>query len=142
MVDENRHVVIVGHGPSLKGSGLGSEIDKFKWVVRLKNCSMLLAEAHDYGRKTDVMCSSTEVLPVIAKVKAKEYWGYPKKGHYSENRVTWLKRHVPSDAKVEIPLESCNLWNAFFREMGANRSRGDYLRPGVEEAEKAVPRGF
>ena len=119
MVDENAHVLIVGHGPSLKGAGLGPEIDKFKWVVRLKNCSMLLAESHDYGTKTDVMCSSTEVLPTIAKVKAKEYWGYPKKGSFVQSRVRWLTRHVPQGSVIQIPLEACNLWNAFFREMGA-----------------------
>jgi hypothetical protein len=118
MVDENSHVVIVGHGPSLKGAGLGPRIDTFKWVVRLKNCSMLLAEPHDYGTKTDVMCSSTEVLPVIAKVKAKEYWGYPKKGTYVKSRVRWLSRHVEAGSSVIVPLEVCNLWNAFFREMG------------------------
>jgi hypothetical protein len=48
LVDENRHLIIVGHGPSLKGAGLGPEIDKFKWVVRLKNCSMLHGSLTDY----------------------------------------------------------------------------------------------
>ena len=109
--------MIVGHGPSLKGAGLGKLIDEC-FVVRLKNCSMLLAEPHDYGTKTDAMCSSTEVLPVIAKIKAKEYWGYPKKGEFSPKRVKWLKRHVEQTAKVIVPLEVCNLWNAFFQEMG------------------------
>lgn len=112
-----RSVVVVGHGPSLKGSGLGNEIDKH-FVVRLKNCSMLLSESEDYGKKTDAMCSSTEVLPYLPKVKAREYWGYPKHGAYSEKRVKWLRRHVDQRAKVEIPLDACNLWNAAFRELG------------------------
>jgi hypothetical protein len=110
-------VVIVGHGPSLKGAGLGREIDKH-FVVRLKNCSMLLAEVADYGKRTDAMCSSTEVLPHLPKVKAKEYWGYPKHGTYSERRVKWLKRHVEQGAKVHIPLDACKLWNAAFLELG------------------------
>ena len=109
-------MVIVGHGPSLKGSGLGKRIDAFDCVIRLKNCYMLLAEAHDFGRKTDVMCSSTEVLPTIAKVKAKEYWGYPKKGDYNRASVKWLERQV--SGRVRVPLEICNVWNKAFREMG------------------------
>jgi len=109
-------VVIVGHGPSLKGAGLGPKIDGFDCVVRLKNCYMLLAEYADYGRKTDVMCSSTEVLPTIAKVKAKEYWGYPKRGEYNKAAISWLQRNV--SGRVRVPLEPCLLWNSAFVELG------------------------
>lgn len=118
MVNLDRHVVIVGHGPSLKGSGLGKTIDEFKCIVRLKNCSMLLAERMDYGSRTTVMCSSTEVLHHLPKIEAREYWGYPKKGDYSESRVNWLKRHIPSRSKIHVPLDTCNLWNAAFLELG------------------------
>lgn len=79
---------------------------------------MLLAEHLDYGKKTDAMCSSTEVLPHLPKVKASEYWGYPKHGDYNERRVKWLKRHVDQRSKVHVPLEACNLWNAAFLELG------------------------
>lgn len=113
----NRSVCIVGHGPSLKGAGQGKNIDACDFVVRLKNCYTLLAEPHDFGRKTNAMCSSTEVLPYLPKVKAAEYWGYPKKGEYSQKRVRWLQRHV-GQAKIEVPLEACNLWNAAFLELG------------------------
>lgn len=113
----DKTVVIVGHGPSLKGAGLGVAIDGFDCVVRLKNSYMLLAEPHDFGRKTDVMCSSTEVLPTLTKVKAKEYWGYPKKGEYNKKAVMWLQREV-EPARVFVPLEECNLWNAAFLELG------------------------
>lgn len=113
----NRSVCIVGHGPSLKGAGQGKNIDACDFVVRLKNCYTLLAEPHDFGSKTNAMCSSTEVLPYLPKVKAAEYWGYPKKGEYSQKRVRWLQRHVGT-AKVEVPLEACNLWNAAFLELG------------------------
>lgn len=112
----DKSVVIVGHGPSLKGSCLGKRIDAFDCVVRLKNCYMLLAEHADYGKKTDVMCSSTEVLHTLPKVKAKEYWGYPKKGDYNRASVKWLERQV--SGRVKVPLEACNAWNAFFRQMG------------------------
>jgi hypothetical protein len=133
--------VVVGHGPSLKGAGLGSEIDKH-FVVRLKNCSVLLADVKDYGKKTNAMCSSTEVLPVLTKVKAPEYWGYPKKGDYSPRRVKWLKNHVDRHSKVLVPLDACNHWNQVFRDIGGkhpNLSTGmgavvialDLLSPGL-----------
>lgn len=109
--------VIVGHGPSLKGAKLGKEIDACDWVIRLKNCSMLLAEKQDYGTKTDVMCSSTEVLYHLHKVKAREYWGYPKKGTYNQAAVWNLQRKV-GFAPVHVPQALCNFWNCFFLELG------------------------
>ena len=111
--------VVVGHGPSLKKAGLGGKIDSCDTVIRLKNCHMLLAEPKDYGRKTDVMCSSTEVLHYLDKVKAKEYWGYPKKGYFNKAGVWQLSRKV-SFAPIKVPLDLCNFWNQVFREMGAN----------------------
>lgn len=108
--------VIVGHGPSLKGARLGPSIDACDKVVRLKNCYMLLAEPHDYGTRTDAMCSSTEVLPYLEKVKAEEYWGYPKKGDYNKACTNRLERHTGK--KTHVPIELCNLWNCFFLELG------------------------
>lgn len=109
-------IVIVGHGPSLKTARLGREIDACDKVVRLKNCHMLLAEPHNYGTRTDAICSSTEVLPYLVKVKAGEYWGYPKRGTFNQASVNWLERKVGKS--VYIPLELCNFWNCFFLEMG------------------------
>jgi hypothetical protein len=112
----SKSVVIVGHGPSLKGACQGPKIDAFDCVVRLKNCYMLLAEYADYGRKTDVMCSSTEVLPTIAKVKAKEYWCYPKKGDYNLAGVQQLERKVAG--RIRVPQKVSIFWNAAFVELG------------------------
>lgn len=109
-------VCIVGHGPSLKTAGLGKQIDACDKVVRLKNCYFLLAEPQNYGRKTDVMCSSTEVLHHLHKVKASEYWGYPKHGRYNQAGVWQLERKV--NKQVHIPLDLTNLWNCFFLELG------------------------
>lgn len=109
------NVVVVGHGPSLKGARLGTKIDRHP-VVRLKNCYMLLAEAQDFGRRTDYMCSSTEVITNLAKIKAQEYWGYPKKGSYNAAPVEWLERQTKKP--VIVPLDICNLWNAAFLELG------------------------
>lgn len=111
--------VIVGHGPSLKGERLGEKIDSCDWVIRLKNCEMLLAEPRHYGRKTDVMCSSTEVMHHLWKIRAKEYWGYPKKGFFNKAGVWNLSRKVEF-APIKVPLDLCNFWNQVFREMGAS----------------------
>lgn len=109
-------IIIVGHGPSLKGAKLGRKIDEQR-VVRLKNCSGLLSEKEDYGSRTDVMCSSTEVTHHLPKVKAEEYWCYPKKGFYDERNIFKLKRQV--SGKVIVPQNECNVWNEVFRGMGA-----------------------
>ena len=119
MLTKNGSVCIVGHGPSLKGAGLGKKIDACDVVVRLKNCSMLLAEPRNYGKRTDVMCSSTEVLHHLWKVKALEYWGFPKKGSYNQGSVAWLERKIGYSAPVVVPLQVSNFWNEFFRQMGA-----------------------
>jgi hypothetical protein len=107
---------LVGHGPSLKGSGLGGAIDGCDFVVRLKNCSMLLAESHDYGRKTDALCTSTETMTNLTKLKAGEYWGYAKKGSFAQARVRRAERYLK--ARIEIPLEPIQLWNSAFLELG------------------------
>lgn len=85
--------------------------------MRLKNCSELLKNPEDYGTRTDVMCSSTEVTHHLSKVKASEYWCYPKKGRYDANLIEKLKRQV--SGKVLVPLAECNVWNEVFRGMGA-----------------------
>lgn len=138
-------MVIVGHGPSLKGAGLGARIDECGKVVRLKNCYTLLAEPNDYGKRTDVMCSSTEVMTNMHRVKAGEYWGYPKKGDYNRARIENFTRRVKGNVFV---ADITNLWNAFFLELGGkhpNVSTGmaaliialDRLKP-----EKAYIAGF
>src|SRR3990167_6238227 len=108
-------MLIVGHGPSLKGAKLGRKIDEQR-VVRLKNCSALLENREDYGTRTDVMCSSTEIAPVMLKVKASEYWCYPKKGVYDEKALKKFKRQAPG--KVLVPLAITLVWNDVFRNMG------------------------
>lgn len=109
-------VCVVGHGPSLKGAKLGKQIDACDKVVRLKNCQMLLAEPHNYGKKTDVMCSSTEVMTNMHKVKASEYWGAPKALTHNQARIENFRRRVKGE--VLVFQELMDLWNAFFLELG------------------------
>lgn len=77
---------------------------------------MLLAEPHDFGRRVDALCTSTETLYNLPKLKASEYWGYPKHGQYSQSRVAQAERHL--DASIHIPLDLCNFWNCVFLELG------------------------
>lgn len=109
-------MIIVGHGPSLKGAKLGRKIDEQR-VVRLKNCSELLKQKEDYGSRTDVMCSSTEVVHHLPKVKASEYWCYPKKGRYDERLIHSLEMKV--SGRVIVALAECEPWNEVFRGLGA-----------------------
>ena len=110
------NVCIVGHGESLKRAVVGWKIDACDKVVRLKNCHLLLAEPHLYGKRTDALCTSTETLYNLPKLKAGEYWGYPKHGEFSASRVAQAERNLGK--KIHIPLELCNLWNCAFLELG------------------------
>jgi len=110
--------IIVGHGPSLEGQGLGEWIDSFDNVVRLKRAEYLIrTNPKDYGVKTDYLCASTEVLGCFKTIKVHEFWGYPKRGWYDENAVEAAKKEL--NAYLWIPLNLCNTWNAKFRNLGA-----------------------
>ena len=87
-------VCVVGHGPSLKALKMGAQIDACDKVVRLKNCHMLLAEPHNYGKKIDAMCSSTEVMHNMTKVKSPDYWGAPKALTHNAARIDNFRRRV------------------------------------------------
>lgn len=105
-------VVIVGHGPSMQDSGLGEKIDSHDIVVRLK--AGILNQ--DFGHKTNVLCTSTEVMGLFFKRVADEYWAYPKKGYFDAKLafdvITKIQR------PVMIPLDYCNSWNERFRRIG------------------------
>jgi len=111
------NVCIVGHAPSLKGMGLGRDIDSHDKVVRLKG-SQSVMWTNDFGSKADALCSSTEIMGTFLKMAAEEYWGYPKKGFFNEqNAINVIKKlQMP----VMIPLSFINTWNARFRQMGAH----------------------
>jgi len=109
-------VCIVGHGPSLIGASLGSKIDSYPTIVRMKHCFKLLMNQRDFGKRTDYMCSSTEVMPNMLPVKAKEYWCYPKRGRWNKALELQMK-HVP----YIIPLELCEKWNVWFRNQKSER---------------------
>jgi len=110
-------VCVVGHGMSLKGAGLGAKIDKHEQVVRLKNCSDLLENTKDYGRKTTVMFSSTEVCWQLHKVVAEEYWCFPKYDAYNTDLIDQLRKKV-NGPRVRVLAHQSMVWNKLFRDMG------------------------
>lgn len=109
-------IAIVGHGRSLKGAGLGGEIDAHDLVVRLKGSHTVMA-SDDFGYKADALCASTEIMGTFFKMDAKEYWAYPKNGDF-DWRVA-IGAIVKLGQPVMIPLEHSNFWNSRFRRMGA-----------------------
>lgn len=109
-------ISIVGHGPSMDGSGLGKKIDSFDKVVRLKGTKNAL-DTKDFGSKIDALCASTEVMGLFFDVDAEEYWAYPKNGDFSINPA--IDVIVKLQKPVMIPLDWCNKWNNRFRKSGA-----------------------
>ncbi len=82
-------IVIVGHGPSIDGAGLGPLIDRHT-VIRLKSAPMPNAE--DWGTMTDVV-STTSPDYVGRKLPGIEYWcfGPPQLGYRRPNVERWLE---------------------------------------------------
>jgi hypothetical protein len=101
----------------MKGADLGKKIDEHEHVVRLKNCSELLETPNDYGRKTTIMFSSTEVCWQLHKVVAEEYWCFPKYDVYNTDLIDQLRKNV-NGARVRVLTEQSRVWNKLFRDMG------------------------
>src|SRR4029077_13893184 len=108
--------VIVGHGTSLRGAKLGRKIDAHEQVLRLKNCSELLLNKEDYGEKTDIMFSSTEVCSHLHKVKDEEYWCFPKYDTYNTDLIDDLRKKT--NTRVRVLTEQSRVRNKVFRDMG------------------------
>src|SRR3990167_7666783 len=73
----NKSLVIVGHGPSLKGRKQGEQIDAADDVCRLKQGFRLAIDnPEDYGGRTDYLCSTLKTWNGYWTLRLKEYWGY------------------------------------------------------------------
>lgn len=101
-------VVVVGHGPSLVGAGLGASIDGHDKVVRMK--LGVRADASDYGKRLDMLVASTEVPGCF--INGVDNYAYPKKGWFVEKPLNDL------GFAVTVPINLCNMWNAWFRGLG------------------------
>ena len=112
-------IVIVGHGRSLVGKGLGSTIDSYDLVVRLKGSAGVLG-TEDYGKRCDVLCMSTEVVGIGYSFKPEIFWLYPKKGYYDKSVIGTFVGDM--GRPVLIPLELCNEWNTKFRQTATHQN--------------------
>ena len=101
MIQSGITVCVVGHGPSLKGAGLGEKIDACDKVVRLKGSHTVLW-TDDFGSKTNALCASTEIMGTFFKMEADEYWAYPKNGDFDWKNA--LHAIVKLQKPVMIPL--------------------------------------
>jgi hypothetical protein len=57
MFNEGQRLVVVGNGPSLRGSALGSWIDSHDLIVRFNECAVQAYET-DVGSRTDILVSN------------------------------------------------------------------------------------
>lgn len=88
MIDET---VIIGHGPSLKNSGLGEYIDAFRYIIRFPQVGRFRV-FEDLGRRTSYYCATNR--------KEKLLNGFPELGYYLWSKYggrTSVKRDNATD---------------------------------------------
>jgi len=97
-------ILIVGHGPSLTGAGLGKEIDQYT-VCRLKVFSRF-HNKEDYGDRTDFICATDSLIAGAVKYcPDAEPWIYFKMGRPK------VKPHI----EAYMPIEETIVWNRWFQ---------------------------
>jgi hypothetical protein len=111
------NIIIIGHGPSLKGLKAGEYIDSYEYVVRLKHGARLLG-TEDYGSRIDALCCSNEAVGLVGDVQAGMFWLYPKNGNYDKALTFDAVAH--KGAPFMIPMDLCNTWNNKFRMLGSS----------------------
>lgn len=84
---DNRSILLVGNGGSLKDSGLGSKIDQFDEVIRI-NEGKTIGWEEDAGTRFTIW---TTYDPV--KKFYKYFKGYKNRG-YNDNEISWMLKDV------------------------------------------------
>jgi len=112
MLGTSREIVIVGHGPSGIGRGLGKEIDKAKRIVRLKGTSekLLVENPKDYGTRRDILCGSWSIRDNVHKLKAEEYWVFLDSRH---KHVKHLEIQNELTRSMVVP-QLCEQWREIY----------------------------
>lgn len=112
------NVVIVGHGPSLKESRRGAEIDGFDRLARIKNGWRLVHnQERDYGRRQDIVVSSLKTCRQYYDAPVTEYWGVGKFASHME--MLEEVREKFGSIKVVVHKEAIDAWIGIYRKMGA-----------------------
>lgn len=107
----SRDVVIVGHGRSAVGAGLGKEIDKHKRIVRLKVASEeTLRNPTDYGTRRDILCGSWKIKDYLHNLIADEYWVF------LDSRNTLVRSYeITNELTRSIVMpEICRKWTEWY----------------------------
>ena len=94
-------IVIVGHGPSIVGKGLGPWLDE-QFVVRLKRAEK--PNAKDWGTRTDVICATSHI--------------------YRQDEVPfwWFPKHNQQHGDALCRVADTEWWRAYFA--GFSRTKG------------------
>ena len=111
----NKEVVIVGHGYSSINRGLGPEIDKYKRIVRLKPASWTIMQENpkDYGKRTDIMCSSWNTRHHAKQIPANEYWHFLDSRHILVKQIEILNELTLSTVLPHV----CHKWTSTYVNM-------------------------
>lgn len=104
-------VAIIGHGPSMMNSNMGSFIDSYDIVIRQKPVSynLVINNFKDFGKKTDIICGSWTVKGALKWHNTALIWTFIDARHEFEEIIF-------SDDYVVLP-DLCNTWNKKFRDM-------------------------
>ena len=107
--------IVIGHGPSLLTQALGKRIDEYDKVIRLKRCSETLKYPKIYGSRTDVVCGSWTLGPLLKEVESPEYWIFTDSRHIdvTSDQIEQMQlAFAPSICIIDKPL--CNKWNKVY----------------------------
>lgn len=119
-------VAIVGHGPSMKGAGLGPEIEAHDRIVRLKQGWMMpQVRPDDYGSRLDIICSTLKTWRPYWKLPIKEYWGY-QSFPGQDASLGKIREHFGS-IPVHLAGAAISRWLGEYRELAD--IRGGWERP-------------
>ena len=120
-------VLLVGNGPSIRGSGLGRAIDSFDTVVRF-NSFVTKGIEEDTGSKTSIWCHMMQVqLRARARARARV-------------RVTpFVLRPTPTPTPTPNTLTSGTTWAAWSWCRPSHSAARRTARPRAQEAPRARP---
>lgn len=104
-------VVIVGHGPSLHNSGLGTFIDSHNIVIRQKAVShnLISSKPNDFGQKTSIICGSYTIKESLFWDKNAQIWVFTDSRH---SNIT-----IQQDSRFILLQDVCDYWNNLYRSM-------------------------
>lgn len=104
-------IAIVGHGPSMMNSNLGSRIDSYDTVIRQKAVSSALVSnfPNDFGIKTSVVCGSYTIKEALFWSGHANVWVFVDSRHE--------KLNIVQDPRFTILKDKCEFWNNLYRSM-------------------------